>query len=112
MSTLMTSHNNDDLTDVEFDFVRVTMLLPNRKSEPVADAAVCVAVRDTRDRHVPEKIDSPFLNLCSRIFRLIDLCTRSNRANSCCACLPGTLRYQWQKTCRRRIQTVGRRSAP
>jgi hypothetical protein len=33
----MTSHNNDDLTDVEFDFVRVTMLLPNRKSEPVAE---------------------------------------------------------------------------
>ena len=42
-------NNNGDLADVEFDFVRVTLLLPNRKSKPVGDATFCIAGRDTRD---------------------------------------------------------------
>jgi hypothetical protein len=52
MSTLIARHNNGDLADVEFDFVRVTSLLPNRKNKPASDPAVCIAVRDTRDTHL------------------------------------------------------------
>ena len=49
MSTLIARHNNGDLADVEVDFVRVTFLLPNRKSKLAGDAAFCIAGRDTRD---------------------------------------------------------------
>jgi len=49
MSTLIANHNNGDLADVEFDFVRVTFLLPNRKSKPAGDAAFRIAFRDTRE---------------------------------------------------------------
>ena len=87
MSTLIANHNNGDLADVEFDFVRVTSLLPNRKSKPVGDAAFCIAVRDTGDKRVPGKFDSPFLNPCCRIVYRTNICTRINRTNSCCACL-------------------------
>src|SRR5882724_9365965 len=81
--------NNDDLADVEFDFVWVTTLLPNRKSKLVADAAVRIAVRDTGDKHVAEKIDGPFLNPCCRIVYRTNICTRINRTHSCCACERG-----------------------
>ena len=53
MSTLIATHNNGDLADVEFDFVGVTFLLPNRKRKPAGDAAFCIAVRDTRDTVTP-----------------------------------------------------------
>jgi hypothetical protein len=49
MSTLIAHHDNGDLADVEFDFVRVTFLLPNRKSKPAGDAAFRIAFRDTRE---------------------------------------------------------------
>jgi hypothetical protein len=40
-------HNTGDLADVEFDFVQVTSVLPNRKITPSGDAAVGIAFRDT-----------------------------------------------------------------
>lgn len=42
----------------------MTSLLPNCKSTPTNDAAVCIAFRDTRERHAGEKIDRSFLDLC------------------------------------------------
>jgi hypothetical protein len=39
-------------------------VLPNRKSTPPDDAAVCIAFRDIRDTHACEKIGWPFLDRC------------------------------------------------
>ena len=61
MSTLISNHNNGDLADVEFDFVQVTSVLPNRKIRVTGDAAVGIAFRDTGDKHAREKIGTPFL---------------------------------------------------
>jgi hypothetical protein len=94
MSTLIANHNNGDLADVEFDFVRVTFLLPNRKSKPAGDAAFCIAVRDTRDKHVNEKIGSPLLSLCRWLLRHTDLCVRSNGICGRRAWLSRTVRYK------------------
>jgi hypothetical protein len=74
MSTLISEHNNGDVADVEFDFVRVTLLLPNRNSKPAGTAAVCIAVPDNRDTHAREKIGSLLLSLCRRVLRHIDPC--------------------------------------
>jgi hypothetical protein len=56
VSTLIGENNNGDLADVEFDFVQVTSLLPNRKNTPFGDAAVCVASRDTRGPMLVKKL--------------------------------------------------------
>ena len=68
MSTLIARHNNGDFADVEVDFVRVTLLLPNRKSKPVGDATFCIAGRDTRDKHANEKIGSPLIAFVAGFF--------------------------------------------
>jgi hypothetical protein len=73
MSTLIDKHNSGDVAAVELDFVQVMSVLPNRKITAPGDAAVGIAFRDTGDKHAREKIGTPFLNLCRRILRHIDL---------------------------------------
>ena len=112
MSTLIDGYNNGDLADVEFDFVRVTLLLPNRKSKLAGDAAFCIAVRDTRHKHANEKIGSPLPSLCRWILRYSDFCARSNGACGRRAWLSRTVRYEWEKTCQWGVQAMGGKSSP